>query len=62
MLHGAPHGNVDSTNFSCWMTAENFVLLLIHFKFVTCITDNKALIIMDNHESHISLESLNVVK
>lgn len=56
MLHGTPHGNAGSIHFNGWMTAENSVLFLIHFvKVVMCITDNKTLIIVDNHEGHISI-------
>ncbi|XP_049796624.1 uncharacterized protein LOC126213079 [Schistocerca nitens] len=63
MLHGAPPGTSGSTHSSSWMTADNFVLFLKHFhKYVKCSAQHKALIIMDNHDSHISLESLHFAK
>ncbi|XP_047111961.1 MFS-type transporter clz9-like [Schistocerca piceifrons] len=63
MLHGAPPGTGGSTHSSGWMTADNFVLFLKHFhKYVKCSAQHKALIIMDNRDSHISLESLHFAK
>ncbi|GFG28848.1 hypothetical protein Cfor_03133 [Coptotermes formosanus] len=62
MMHGAPHGANGSTHSSGWTTADNSVLFLEHFKFVKCPTDSKALIIMDNHDSHITLEYLKFSK
>lgn len=60
MLQGAPRGTAGAANSSGWMTAENFVQFLKHF--VKSSTYSKALIIMDNHDSHISLESLKFAK
>lgn len=63
MLKGAPAGTDGSTFSSGWMTAENFLKFLKHFKkYSKCSLDSPILIIMDNHDSHISIESLNYAK
>lgn len=42
------------------MTTENFVLLLKFFKEnVRCGIEHPALLLMDNHESHLRLEGVN---
>lgn len=44
---------------SGWMTSDNFLKVLEHFvKNVKCSTENKVLLIMDNHESHLSLNAV----
>ncbi|KAK7095599.1 hypothetical protein V1264_004989 [Littorina saxatilis] len=43
-----------------WMTKSLFVECLEHFtEHVNCSPDNKVLLILDNHESHISLAAIN---
>jgi hypothetical protein len=62
-LKGSPPGSSGAANPSGWMTASNFELFLQHFiKFVRCSKDNMVLMIFDNHESHISIASLNLAK
>ncbi|CAH2088095.1 unnamed protein product [Euphydryas editha] len=59
MIDNGPPGTAGVTYPSGWMTVTNFVLFLKHFKkYVRCSKDNPCLIIMDNHESHISIDSV----
>lgn len=65
MYVGAPPGTVGvgHSKHSGWMTKENFVQFLNHFILhVKCSREHKVLLLMDNHESHISLESLELAK
>lgn len=65
MYVGAPPGTVGvgHPKHSGWMTKENFVQFLNHFILhVKCSSEHKVLLLMDNHESHISLESLELAK
>ncbi|XP_050685281.1 uncharacterized protein LOC126979789 [Leptidea sinapis] len=60
MLHGAPSGLAAASR---WMNAEIFVDVMKHFiKHVSASKENPALLIMDNHESHLSLEALDLAK
>lgn len=62
-LKNGPTGSDGAAHPSGWMTAENFELYLRHFvKHVRCSKENMALLLIDNHESHISLASLNLAK
>ncbi|XP_069675538.1 uncharacterized protein [Periplaneta americana] len=57
MMPGAPTGALGLVHKSGWMTAENFLSVLIFFKEnVRCSNGNPVLLIMDNHESHLSVE------
>lgn len=59
MLHGAPPGTLGLAASSGWMNAEIFVDVIKHFIHHTCASkENPALLILDNHESHMSLEAL----
>jgi len=63
MLKGAPTDSAGAASGSGWMTSETFVLFLKHFiKFAKCSISTPVLLIMDNHDSHISVESLNLAK
>ena len=57
MLRGAPPGSISGANVSGWSTETLFSDYLDHFsKFVKPSHDHPVLIIMDNHETHISIE------
>ena len=46
-----------------WMTEELFLSYLHHFKdYTQCSTENKCLLILDNHSSHISVQSRKFAK
>lgn len=63
MLSNAPPGSDGAPHPTGWMTASNFLRFLEHLKKnVRCSKENPCLIILDNHESHISIESINYSK
>lgn len=63
MLIGAPPGSAGSSHPSGWMTADNFLEYMKHFiKYSHCSVDNPVLMIFDNHESHISIEVIDLCK
>ncbi|XP_058813094.1 uncharacterized protein LOC131677353 [Topomyia yanbarensis] len=63
MLNNSPVGTQGCVYPSGWMTAPNFVKFLEHFvKYAKCSIENPSLIIMDNHDSHTSIDSLNFAK
>lgn len=63
MLIGAPAGSDGAATTSGWMTSQVFLLVLKHFiKYSKSSSSNKTLIIMDNHETHISIEAINLAK
>ncbi|XP_070184561.1 uncharacterized protein [Littorina saxatilis] len=58
MLFGAPPGTQGFCNPSGWMTQE-IVQCLHHIqKHIRCTVENKVLVILDNHVSHISVEAV----
>lgn len=61
MLKGAPPGSLGLPNSptSGWMTGPLFVRVLEHIqKYTKCSKDDPILILMDNHESHCTLEAV----
>lgn len=63
MVLGAPPGSAGACHPSGWMTKENFLKYLEHFKkYSNCSPDNKHLIILDNHDSHVNLEVINFAR
>ncbi|XP_072392377.1 uncharacterized protein [Diabrotica undecimpunctata] len=63
MLFGAPAGSAGSATKSGWMNGEIFVEVLIHFqRHVKCSKENPVILIFDNHESHITIGSLEFAK
>jgi transposase-like protein len=63
MLIGAPNGSIGGANPSGWSTEGLFVDFMKHFiRHVKPTTDKPVLLILDNHETHISIESLNLAK
>ncbi|XP_065658600.1 uncharacterized protein LOC136083119 [Hydra vulgaris] len=58
LMRGAPEGSIRLANQSGWLNAEIFIVVLKHFiKFARPTADHKVLLIIDNHESHHSLQS-----
>ena len=46
-----------------WMTSENFLLFMQHFvNYAKPSEEHKILLILDNHQSHVSLEVINYAK
>lgn len=63
MTVGAPPGTSVAAHPSGWMTGDNFVLFLHHFiKYTKCTKDRQVLVIMDNHDSHITPTGLQICK
>lgn len=63
MLNGAPPESYGTCNQSGWSTGEIFLEFLEHFiKHVKPDKNSKVLLIMDNHESHITVEAINKAK
>jgi hypothetical protein len=63
MLNGAPAATLGLATPTGWMNADIFVEVIKHFvKHTAATKENPALLIMDNHESHLSLEALNLAK
>jgi hypothetical protein len=63
MLTGARPGSLGLANHSRWMNSELFVKVIKHFRKHTSATpENPALLIMNNHKSHLSIEVLNLAK
>lgn len=63
MLKGATPGSTGAANPSGWMSAEIFLVFLQHFvKHTKPSLENPLLLILDNHESHISIASIDYAK
>lgn len=63
MIKGAPPGAIGSAHPSGWSNKTIFMQYLHHFvKHVNCSLNNKVLLILDNHESHITIEAINFAK
>lgn len=63
MLKGAPPGSVGSANKSGWSNETIFLDYLKHFiAAVKPTQEEKVLIIMDNHETHITVPAINLAK
>ncbi|XP_041358910.1 uncharacterized protein LOC121375496 [Gigantopelta aegis] len=62
-INGAPPGSVGAAHKSGWMTSETFLAFMKDFiKHLWCSVDNKVVLLLDNHESHISIEVLDYAK
>lgn len=59
MLKGAPVGTIGGANSSGWSNEVLFLQFLGHFKRHTQSSgDNPVLLLLDNHESHISVDAI----
>lgn len=62
-IAGAPPGTLGAAHPSGWMTSENFLMFVKHFvQHVHCTAENKVLLLLDNHESHVSVDVLDYAK
>ena len=56
MMEGAPNGSLVLVTPSGWMTSELFPEVLKHFiKHMKVSKNNPAVLVMDNHESYLTL-------
>lgn len=63
MINGATPETFGLATPSGWSNAEKFEDFLNHFiKYVRPNVENKVLLIMDNHESHLSIKIINLAK
>lgn len=62
-ISGAPASSLILNNKSGWMTKELFVKVLDHIKIhAHCTEERRILLLLDNHESHVSYESIKFCK
>lgn len=62
-VRDGPVGCIGAGNASGWMQEEEFLLYLKHFKkHVQCSNDHRVLLLLDNHQSHISVRCLDYCK
>ena len=63
MLRGAPAGSLGLANPSGWMKQDIFPQVLKRFlKNMTVSKDQPGVLIMDNHNNHITLEGVELPK
>lgn len=63
MLNGAPTNTLGLAGPSGWMTSELFPRVMEHFiKYSHSSKENPSLLLSDNHESHMSIEVLDMAK
>ena len=61
--NGAPTGPIGKAHPSGWMNTENFLIWMKHFvSHVRPIHEDKVLLLLGNHQSHISLEVIDFAK
>nr|XP_047137401.1 MFS-type transporter clz9-like [Hydra vulgaris] len=62
-LNGAPDGSAGAANLSGWMTEVQFLQFSHHFvKYARSTKERPVLLLLDNHDSHLSVEALNYFK
>lgn len=63
MTKNTPAGTLGLAAPSGWMNSEIFPEVIQHFiKHTNSTPENPSILIMDNHESHLSIEALNLAK
>ena len=63
MMNGVPNSCLGLASPTGWMTSDNFLSVLGHFALHTkCSKDHKVLLIMNNHESLLSVEGINFAR
>ena len=63
MMKGAPPDSIDVANPSGWMSAAYFTEFIKRFfKHTKCSKDRPVILILDNHDSHISIETIDLSK
>ncbi len=62
-MNGSPAGSIGHSTKSGWMNEEAFSIFLEHFiRHTNCSIDHPVLLILDHHESHISLKAVTTAK
>lgn len=63
MVSQGPPGSVGGANPSGWMKADNFLDWCKHFvKYIRPSIERPALLLLDNHDSHLSIAALDYLK
>ena len=63
IVNGAPVGSTGTPHPSACMTSDDFLTHIKHFAaHVRPSRDDKALVLLDNHESHLSIDVLQYAK
>ncbi|XP_072379681.1 uncharacterized protein [Diabrotica undecimpunctata] len=63
MIAGAPAGTLGLASPSGWMNSELFLKVMEHFILHTSSSkQNPSLLLYDNHESHLSIQVINLAK
>ncbi|GFO31392.1 tigger transposable element-derived protein [Plakobranchus ocellatus] len=63
MLHGAPNGSKGFANPSGWMNRDLFPQVLEHFISIMNVSlQNPRLLIMDNHDSHVTFNVIDLAR
>ena len=63
MMKGAPPDSIGVANPSGWTSAACFTEFMKHFiKHTKCSKDRPVILILDNHDSHISIETIDLSK
>lgn len=58
-----PEGSSGDAHPSGWMTTKSFVKFLGHFaKYSHASENNRVLLLLDNHESHVSVDAINFAR
>ena len=62
-VRDGPTGSIDTSNKSEWINEKNFSMYLKHIvNQISCNNENRALLILDNHKSHVSMASIQSAK
>ncbi len=62
-IRGAPPGSIGVASRSGWINEELFLIYLQHVITKTrCSREHKILLILDNHESHVTLKEVDLTK
>lgn len=62
-INGGPPDCIGAGNSSGWVTDQEFFQFMQHFiKYVKPSIDHRILLVLDNHSSHLHVETLNLAK
>lgn len=60
-IRGGPEGSIGTANGTGWMKEDDFIAFLRHFVHQTrASVEQKVLLLLDNHSSHVSKEAINL--
>lgn len=63
MLNDGPAGSLGLANSTGWMVSDLFTVALKHFiRNMNVSTENPCVLLMDNHESHLSMETIELAR